>query len=80
MVEQAKARIKCNMLFHDCTPAPMFGLRKDHKHNINPLNGPTVRPVYGAVTAYNRKLSVKYGKMLKVYVSILKKCWRSSNV
>ena len=35
----------------------MYALRKDHKNTDDPSIGPPVRPVCGAVSAYNRKLS-----------------------
>ena len=52
-----QARIKGNMLVQDCILPPLYALRKDHKHIVNPVNGPPVRPICGAVSAYNRKLS-----------------------
>ena len=45
------------MLVHDSSLAPLYALRKDHKNVSDHNVGPPVRPVCGAVTAYNRKLS-----------------------
>ena len=52
-----QARIKNNMLVSDCTLAPLYTLRKDHKKTADQNSGPSVRPVCGAVSAYNRNLS-----------------------
>ena len=52
-----QARIKSNMLVSDCTLAPLYTLRKDHKTTTDQNSGPPVRPVCGAVSAYNRNLS-----------------------
>lgn len=52
-----QARIKSNMLVNDCTLAPLYALRKDHKNVSDQNIGPPVRLVCGAVSAYNRKLS-----------------------
>jgi hypothetical protein len=52
-----QARIKGNILVQDCTLPPLYALRKDHKHIVNPVNEQGVRPICGAVSAYNRKLS-----------------------
>ena len=35
-----QARIKGNMLVQDCILPPLYALRKDHKHIVNPVNGP----------------------------------------
>ena len=50
---------KCRPILHIYGQAWLdnYRMRKDHK-NVNDHNvGPPVRPVCGAVTAYNRKLS-----------------------
>ncbi|XP_078349909.1 uncharacterized protein LOC144634761 [Oculina patagonica] len=52
-----QARIRSNMMVHDSPLAPLYALRKDHKNVADHNVGPPVRPVCGAVTAYNRKLS-----------------------
>ena len=52
-----QARIKSNMLVNDCTLAPLYTPRKDHK-NVSDHNVGPVQPVCGDVTAYNRKLSL----------------------
>ena len=54
---EGQARIKSNVLVQDSTQAPIYALRKDHKSGICPVRGPPVRPVCGAVAAYNTKLS-----------------------
>ena len=45
------------MVVQDCTLAPLYGLRKDHKSGVVTHNEPPIRPVCGAVVAYSRKLS-----------------------
>ena len=52
-----QARIRSNMLVNDSTLAPLYALRKDHNNVTDHNVGPPVRPVCGAVKAYNRKLS-----------------------
>ncbi|KAL9970203.1 hypothetical protein ACROYT_G022537 [Oculina patagonica] len=52
-----QARIKSNMMVHNSSLAPLYALRKDHKNVADHNVGPPVRPVCGAVTTYNRKLS-----------------------
>ena len=52
-----QARIKRNMLVEGSTLAPLYALRKDHKGCDSPARGPPMRPVCGAVSAYNSKLS-----------------------
>ena len=54
-----QARIKSNMLVSDYTlaPLPVYTLRKDHETTADQNIGPPVRPVCGAVSAYNRSLS-----------------------
>ena len=52
-----QARIRSNMLENDSTLGPLYAGRKDHKNVTDHNFGPPVRPVCGAVTAYNRKLS-----------------------
>ncbi|KAJ7323144.1 hypothetical protein OS493_032147 [Desmophyllum pertusum] len=52
-----QARIKSNMLVSNYTLAPLYALRKDHKNTVDHNIGPPVRPVCGAVSAYNKKLS-----------------------
>ena len=45
------------MQVSECTLPPLYALRKDHKNTDDPSIGPPVRPVCGAVSAYNKKLS-----------------------
>ena len=52
-----QTRIKSNMLVSDCTLAPLYTLRKDHKTTADQNIGPPVRPVCRAVSAYKRNLS-----------------------
>lgn len=56
-VTGGQARIKNNMIVTDCTLAPLYTLRKDRKATLNQNVGPPVRPVCGAISAYNRNLS-----------------------
>ena len=44
-----QARIKSNMLVSDCTLAPLYALRKDHKNIDDPSIDLPVRPVCGAM-------------------------------
>ena len=57
-------RIKNNMITHDCPLAPLYTLRKDHKTMDDEVKGPPVRPVCGAVSAYNQRLSHEVSKIL----------------
>ena len=57
-------RIKNNMITHDCPLAPLYRLRKDHKTMDDEVKGPPVRPVCGAVSAYNKRLSHVVSKIL----------------
>ena len=50
-------RIKNNMITQDCPIAPLYTLRKDHKNIDDEVKRPPVRPVCGAVSAYNQPLS-----------------------
>ena len=58
------SRIKSNMITSDCPLAPLYTLRKDHKDIKDEIRGPPVRPVCGAVTAYNQRLSHLVSKIL----------------
>ena len=58
-------RVKNNLLVEHSDTAPLYGLRKDHKVAEDPETGPPVRPVCGATSAYNRKLSHLICKLLK---------------
>ena len=57
-------RIKRNMLVQDSTLALLYALRKDHKKYDCPVQGPPVRPVCGAASAYNTRLSHLLSMML----------------
>ena len=57
-------RIKNNMITQDCPIAPLYTLRKDHKNIDDVVKGPPVRPVCGAVSAYNQRLSHVISKIL----------------
>ena len=50
-------KIKSSMLVSDSPFAPLYCLRKDHKKFDDPVKGPPMRPVCGAVAAYNNHLS-----------------------
>ena len=53
------------------TPAPpMYGLRKDHKHTENEIEGPPVRPVCGANEAPNSRLSHFLSRVLNDYCNV----------
>ena len=61
----SEQRIKENMTASEgCDPPPMYALRKDHKICDN-QEGPPTRPVCGATTAYNGKLSHLISMILK---------------
>ena len=45
--------------------APLYTLRKDHKETADPIAGPPTRPVCGASSAYNSKLSHFLGMFLR---------------
>ena len=57
-------RIKNNMITHDCPLAPLYTLGKDHKTMNDEVKGPPVRPVCGALSAYNQRLSDVVSKIL----------------
>ena len=61
----AHDRIKKNMLSHDSAVAPLYVLRKDHKHCENENSGPPTRPVCGADVAYNKRLSHLLSMIIK---------------
>ena len=50
-------RIKDNFLSKNAPPAPLYGLRKDHKVTPDPKKGPPTRPVCGANQAATKRLS-----------------------
>ena len=50
-------RIKKNFLSRNAPPAPLYGLRKDHKFTPDPKKGPPTRPVCGANEAATKRLS-----------------------
>ena len=56
-VNGGQARIKSNMLANDCSLAPLYTLRKDHKTTFDQNVGPPVRPVCGAISPYSRNIS-----------------------
>ena len=51
------SKIKSNMTTNNCPLAPLYTLRKDHKATKDPIAGPPVRPVCGAVQSFNQHLS-----------------------
>ena len=50
-------RVKNNLLVENSDLAPIYALRKDHKICEDINKGPPTRPVCGAASAYNNKLS-----------------------
>ena len=54
-------RIKDNMLNENCEVAPLYTLRKDHKKEgidyTSEVTGPPTRPICGAESCYNGKMS-----------------------
>jgi len=54
-------RIKNNMISENCEVAPKYDLRKDHKilekDYVDEIVGPPVRPICGAESCYNGKMS-----------------------
>ena len=59
-------RVKENLTASEgCDPPPMYALRKDHKKSNNDEEGPPTRPVCGATSAYNGKLSHLISMILK---------------
>ena len=56
--------MKNNIITQDCPIAPLYTLRKDHKNIDDEVKGPPVRPVCGAVLAYNQRLSHVISKIL----------------
>ena len=50
-------RIKDNMRAHNCAAPPLYGLRKDHKVHEDEVVGPPSRPVCGANSSVNYRLS-----------------------
>ena len=58
-------RIQKNMLMSDSQPPPLYTTRKDHKNYDDEIVGPPTRPICGATSAANGRLS----HMLNVVVS-----------
>ena len=52
-----ESRIKDNMLSSNGAVPPLYGLRKDHKMHQDPIAGPPTRPVCGANTSVNYRMS-----------------------
>ena len=50
-------RIKDNMIASNCSAPPLYGLRKDHKVHDDEVVGPPSRPVCGANSSFNYRLS-----------------------
>ena len=53
------------MITRNSPYAPLYTLRKDHKQYDNENDGPPVRPVCGADSTYNYKLSHLMTKVLE---------------
>ena len=49
--------IKDNMRAHNCAAPPLYGLRKDHKVHVDEVFGAPSRPVRGANSSVNYRLS-----------------------
>ena len=60
-----KDRFRSNMITRNSPYAPLYTLRKDHKKYDNENDGPPVRPVCGADSTYNYKLSHLITKVLE---------------
>ena len=54
---RSKERVKNNLLVENSGLAPVYALRKDHKVCNDQEKGPPTRPVCGASSGYNNKLS-----------------------
>ena len=50
-------RIRKNMLNENCEVSPLYTLRKDHKFYEDEVVGPPTRPICGAESCYNGKMS-----------------------
>jgi len=58
-------RSKNNLLVENSSLASLYVLRKDHKNSNDATVGPPCRPVCGASSAYNRKLSFLISKLIR---------------
>ena len=58
-------RIKNSMKVSNYGCAPLYALRKDHKEDVDQIEGPPTRPVCGGNEAYNHKLSHLLGLFLR---------------
>ena len=57
-------RIRKNMLNENCEVAPLYTLRKDHKVCVDKTKGPPTRPICGAESCYNGKMSHLLSRIL----------------
>ena len=49
---------------------PIYGLRKDHKEHHDIINGPPLRPVCGAITSCNYRISYFLSQILKPLIQL----------
>ena len=55
--QQDSDRIRKNMIITDSQAPPLYTTRKDHKQSENNIIGPPTRPICGATTSANSRLS-----------------------
>ena len=58
---------------------PQYGLRKDHKQFEDPVKGPPLRPVCGAVIASNYRMSYFLSMILKPYIKQVEQIFDSTS-
>ena len=65
LILQGNSRLRNNFISTNNDVAPLYGLCKDHKPMDNEVLGPPTRPVCGAVTSCNYRISYFLSQFLK---------------
>ena len=64
----ADERVRRSLQMEGNEVPPQYGLRKDHKQFDDPIKGPPLRPVCGAVIGSNYRMSYFLSMILKPYI------------
>ena len=64
----ADERVRRSFQMEENEVPPQYGLRKDHKHFDDPVKGPPLRPVCGAVIGSNYRMSYFLSRILQPYI------------
>ena len=65
---KADERVRRSLQMEGNEVPPQYGLRKDHKQFDDPVKGPPLRPVCGAVVGSNYRMSYFLSKILQPYI------------